>query len=100
MFHIFIGLVGHLRCHFKPLFNLYMVLKGRETPATEDEIAIASGRKEFTGQDQAEYIKALEARASTIASAFLRQEQAAMVIYFVPIHILIWTITDTILGTI
>jgi hypothetical protein len=40
-----------------------------------------------TGQDQAEYIKALEARASTIASVFLRQEQAVMVSYAVHIHV-------------
>jgi hypothetical protein len=78
-----IGLVGHLRTHFKPLFNLYMALKDRETLPTDDEIAFASGCKEFTGQDQAEYLKALEARASTIASAFLRQEQAAKVSFMV-----------------
>ena len=85
MFSWFIGLVGHLRSHFKPLFNLYIVLKDRETPPNEDEIAFASGRKEFTGQDQAEYLKALEARASMIASAFLRQEQAVLVSYAVHI---------------
>jgi hypothetical protein len=56
-----------------------MVLKDRDTPPSQDEIAFASGHKEFTGQDQAEYIKALETRASTITSAFLRQERAAMV---------------------
>lgn len=56
-----------------------MALKDRATPPTDDEIAFASGRKEFTGQDQAEYVKALEARASTIESAFLRQDQAAKV---------------------
>ncbi|KAH9019930.1 hypothetical protein EDB83DRAFT_2212226, partial [Lactarius deliciosus] len=77
MNHNLNGLVGHLRTHFKSLFNLYMVLKDRETPPTEDEKAFASGDKEFTGQDQAEYVKALEMRASTIASAFFRQQQAA-----------------------
>ena len=56
-----------------------MVLKDRETAPTEDEMAFASACKEFTGQDQAEYVKALEARASTLTSAFLRQEQATMV---------------------
>jgi hypothetical protein len=67
------GLIGHLRTHFKPLFKLYMVLKDRDTPPTTDEITFASGHKEFACQDQAEYVKALEAKASTIASAFLRQ---------------------------
>jgi hypothetical protein len=60
-----------------------MVLKDRDAPPSADEMAFASACKDFTGQDQAEYIKALEARASTIASAFLRQEQATMVSYFV-----------------
>ncbi|KAI9508996.1 hypothetical protein F5148DRAFT_954959, partial [Russula earlei] len=48
------------------------------TPPTEDEIAFASGCKEFAGHNQAQYVKALDARASTITSAFLRQEQATM----------------------
>ncbi|KAH8977160.1 hypothetical protein EDB86DRAFT_3093001 [Lactarius hatsudake] len=78
MNHNLNGLVGHLRTHFKLLFSLYMVLKDRETLPTEDEKAFASSDKEFTGQDQAEYVKALETRASTIASAFLRQQQAAV----------------------
>jgi len=56
-----------------------MVLKDRDTPPTADEIAFASGHKEFACQDQAEYVKALEAKASTIASVFLRQEKGAMV---------------------
>jgi hypothetical protein len=46
---------------------------------SDDEVAFASGSKEFTGQDQAEYLKAIEAKASTLASAFLRQERAAAV---------------------
>ena len=62
-----------------------MVLKERDTPPSADKLAFASGRKEFTGEDQATYIKALEARASTIASAFMRQEQASMVRYILPI---------------
>ncbi|KAI9507343.1 hypothetical protein F5148DRAFT_981561, partial [Russula earlei] len=78
MNHNLNGLLGHLQSHFKPPFNLYMVLKDRETPPTEDEIAFASGCKEFTGHDQAQYVKALDTRASTITSAFLRQEQATM----------------------
>jgi hypothetical protein len=56
-----------------------MVLKDRETPPTEDEIAFAAGHKEFTGEDQVEYIKALEARASTITGAFSRQDKATKV---------------------
>lgn len=58
-----------------------MVLKERDTPPTANEIAFASGHKEFTGEVQAEYIKVLEARASTIVSVFMRQEQASMVCY-------------------
>lgn len=68
-----------MRTHFKPLFKLYLVLKDRDTPPSQDEIAFASGHKEFAGQDQAEYVKALEVKASTLSSAFLRQERAAMV---------------------
>lgn len=58
-----------------------MVLKERDTPPTANEIAFASGHKEFTGEDQAEYIKVLEARALMIASAFMRWEQVLMVCY-------------------
>jgi hypothetical protein len=56
-----------------------MVLKDRNMPPSADELAFASGCKEFTGEDQAIYIQALKVRASTIVSAFMRQEQAAMV---------------------
>jgi hypothetical protein len=66
--------------HFKLLFKLYMVLKDQDAPPTGDEVAFTSSYKEFAGQDQAEYVKALEARASMIASAFLRQETTAMVL--------------------
>ena len=88
----FTGLTGHLRTHFKSLHNLYMVLKERDTPPSADELAFASGHKDFTGEDQAIYIKALEARASTIASAFMRQEQASIVSYILRIIVMMETL--------
>ena len=60
------GLIGHLRTHFKPLFNFYITLKDWDSAPTDDEIAFASGSKEFTDQDQVEYCKIIETRASSL----------------------------------
>ncbi|KAH8995895.1 hypothetical protein EDB86DRAFT_2829407 [Lactarius hatsudake] len=75
----------HFRCRHgnKKVLTIMKVmnhnLNDQETLPTEDEKAFTSSDKEFTGQDQVEYVKALETRASTIASAFLRQQQAVVV---------------------
>ena len=69
-----------------------MVLKECNMPPSADELAFASGHKDFTGENQAIYIKALEARASTIASAFMRQEQASIVSYILCIIVMMETL--------
>ena len=40
-----IGLVGHLKTHFPIMYRLYLILKDRSEPATNEELAIASGKK-------------------------------------------------------
>ena len=44
-------LIGHLRMHFKVLFNLYIALKDWDSAPTDDKIAFTLGSKEFTSQD-------------------------------------------------
>jgi hypothetical protein len=91
--------MGYLGYGIREL-RLYMVLKEHDMLPSADESAFASGHKEFTGDNQAIYIKALEARASTIASVFMRQEQASMVIYILCIVVTTEPLTSVLSGAI
>jgi len=39
------GLVGHIKTHFPTMYRLYIILKDRTEPPTDDELAIASAEK-------------------------------------------------------
>lgn len=71
-------MIGHIRSHFKPMYNLYLVMKARDTP-TEDEILMASGKKPFNDSIQAEYLKLIEEQATGIKEAFAKQQAKAAV---------------------
>ena len=43
------GLIGHICTHFKPMHNLYLIMKQWDTP-TNDEILIASGKNNTNSQ--------------------------------------------------
>jgi hypothetical protein len=80
-FNHFQGLVGHLRSTFKPMFELYMVMKSRSglQPPTTDEIMYASGQKPFDSAAHALYIDKLEEHTANIRDAFAKQVAAAAV---------------------
>jgi hypothetical protein len=75
------GLVGHLRSTFKPLFELYLVMKSRSglQPPTADEIMYASGQKPFNSAAHALYVDKLEEHTASIKDAFAKQNAAAVV---------------------
>ncbi|KAH9008872.1 hypothetical protein EDB83DRAFT_2168691, partial [Lactarius deliciosus] len=71
------GLVGHLRSTFKPLFQLYLVMKSRNGhPLTPDEIMYASGQKPFDSTTHTLYLQELEKHTTSIKEAFLKQRAA------------------------
>ena len=67
------------------MHRLYLCLKDRDEPPTDDEIAIASGQKTLDPSKAAEYLLKLEKATSNIVDAFKQQNQQAavsLVIYF------------------
>jgi hypothetical protein len=55
-----LGLIGHIKTHFPVMYQLYLHLKDCDEPPTEDDIAIASGRKILDSTLAAEYLLKLE----------------------------------------
>ncbi|KAF8798660.1 hypothetical protein BYT27DRAFT_7228363 [Phlegmacium glaucopus] len=59
----------HYRCYhsnrkiFTPMHDLFLVMKTRGTP-TDDEILMASGKKDFNDLHHTEYFKVIEAQAA------------------------------------
>ena len=66
-------MITHIHANFKVMHNLYLVMKGHETP-TADEILMASGKKTFDNSLQVEYLKIIEEQASGIKEAFMKQQ--------------------------
>jgi hypothetical protein len=65
------------------MYRLYLYLKDRTEPPTEDEVAIASGKKTLDPALAAEYLLKLERASSMIADAFSHQNQQAAVSLFI-----------------
>jgi hypothetical protein len=61
------------------MYQLYCILKDRDAPPTQDEIAIASGKKRLDGKTEAEYFKKLERTSENIKKAFEEQQARATV---------------------
>jgi hypothetical protein len=59
------------------MYRLYCVLKDREEPPTDLEIAYASGKKKLSSDTEAEYIKQLESCSENIKKAFEDQQARA-----------------------
>jgi hypothetical protein len=74
-----IGLIGHIKAHFPAMYRLYLVLKGRKELPTDDEIAIASGKKTLDPAKAAEYLIKLEKASATLVDVFAQQNQRAAV---------------------
>ncbi|KAF7964435.1 hypothetical protein HWV62_7982, partial [Athelia sp. TMB] len=72
------GLILHLKTHFPHMHRLYAALKARDTPATDEEKAIASGRKVLDTKEASEYLAAIEAASGmNIPQMFNQQQQDA-----------------------
>ncbi|KAG2041342.1 hypothetical protein BDR03DRAFT_979344 [Suillus americanus] len=69
------GLIGHIKTHFPVMYRLYLYLKDRAEPPTEDEVAMASGKKILDPTQAAEYLLQLEKASSNIVEAFNHQNQ-------------------------
>ena len=81
IFHIFEiiwqtgqGLIGHLKTSFPHMYQLYLVMKGNNTPPTLDEIMYALGKKPFDSSIHANYIQRLDAQVAGIKEAFAKQQ--------------------------
>jgi hypothetical protein len=77
--HSILGLTGHLKNHFLPMYRLFTVLKNRKEPPTEEEILIASGKKVLDPATATDYLRQLENASNTIVDVFNHQIQKAAV---------------------
>jgi hypothetical protein len=75
----FLGLIGHLKNHFPAMYRLYLLLKDRVEPPTDEEKAIAAGLKSLDAATAAEYLKHLEKASTNIVNLFNQQHQQAAV---------------------
>jgi hypothetical protein len=73
------GLIGHLKVHFPLMHRLYLVLKDRKERPTDDEIAIAAGKKILDPTLAADYLLQLEKASTNLENAFKQQSQRAAV---------------------
>jgi hypothetical protein len=74
-----VGLTGHLKTHFPAMYRLYLILKDRNEPPTDEEKAIASGKQVLDPSKAAEYLGQLERASANIVEAFRQQHQNAAV---------------------
>jgi hypothetical protein len=66
------------------MYDLFLVMKTHDNP-TNDEILIASGKKDLDELQRAEYSKVIEAQAAGIKEAFAKQQVKAVVCpHFLP----------------
>ncbi|KAJ7254762.1 hypothetical protein C8J57DRAFT_1656825 [Mycena rebaudengoi] len=59
------GLTGHLKTHAPDMYRFFEILKRRGTPLTEEEVAIAEGKKKFASRDA--FLKFLDVYVTTSA---------------------------------
>ncbi|KAG2129576.1 uncharacterized protein EDB93DRAFT_117024, partial [Suillus bovinus] len=71
------GLVGHLKTHFPPMYRLYLILKSRGTPPTEDELKMVRGEKVLDPDAAAAYLTQLEQASANLIDAFNKQVNKA-----------------------
>lgn len=61
------------------MYRLYLLLKDRAEPPTDEEKAIAAGHKSLNAATAAEYLKHLEKASTNIVDLFNQQHQQAAV---------------------
>ena len=70
-----IGLIGHLKTHFPAMHRLYNILKDSTDPPTDDELAIASGKKVLDAEAANAYLGRVETASANLLSMFAKQSQ-------------------------
>ena len=65
------------------MYDLFLIMKTHDNP-TNDEILIASGKKDLDDLQRAEYSKVIEAHAAGIKEAFAKQQLKAVVCFKSP----------------
>ena len=73
------GLTGHLKTHFPAMYRLFLLLKDRNEPPTDEEKAIASGMKILDPAKATEYLARLEKASTNVVDIFTQQHQRAAV---------------------
>lgn len=61
------------------MYRLYLILKDRSEPPTEEEKAVAAGRQTLDPTKAAEYLEQLQRASTGIVEAFKNQHQNAAV---------------------
>ena len=64
------------------MYDLFLVMKTRDNP-TNDDILIASGKKDLDDVQCTELSKVIEAQAASIKEAFTKQQTKAVVSFFI-----------------
>jgi hypothetical protein len=71
-------LIGHLKTHFPPMYQLYLVMTSHGTPLTEDELKLARGEKVIDSDTAAAaYLTQLEQASANLVNAFNKQVNKA-----------------------
>ncbi|KAG2040827.1 hypothetical protein BDR03DRAFT_857266, partial [Suillus americanus] len=71
------GLIWHLKTHFLPMYQLYLILKSCGTSPTEDELKMARGEKVLDPDAAAAYLTQLEQASANLVNAFNKQVNKA-----------------------
>ena len=69
------GLISHLKVHFPAMYQLFLLLKDWKEPATEDEIAIAAGKKVLDPAMAAGYLAQLQRSSSNLVDVLHQQNE-------------------------
>lgn len=70
-----VGLVGHLKTHFPAMHRLYVILKDHTGSPTDEELAIASGKKVLDAEVANSYLGQMEVASANLLSMFAKQSQ-------------------------
>jgi hypothetical protein len=73
------GLIGHLKTHCPAMYRLFLLLKGRKEPPTDEEKAIAAGEMVLDPTKATEYLVQLDKASTSIVDIFTQQHQHAAV---------------------
>jgi len=76
-----VGLIGHLKNHFPPMYHLYLILKDRSEPPTEEEKAITSIKQMLDPSKATKYLEQLQRASTGIIEAFKNQHQNVAVCF-------------------